>query len=406
MESTDDPIRLKFEALKPVLNERMRRLWAAAEVLGLGWGGLARVAAATRISRTTIAAGVRELESMEGMEAGSEAGRIREVGGGRKFVEERDPKLAAALDALVDPETRGDPMSPLRWTTKSTRKLAAELKRQGHAVGERTVADMLKDAGYSLQSNLKTTEGTTHPDRNAQFEHINEHVAEAHRLGQPVISVDTKKKELVGDFKNGGREWRPGGDPEKVRVHDFPDKDLGKVAPYGIYDIALNQGFVNVGVDHDTPKFAVESIRQWWRQMGCHAYSEATDLHVTADGGGSNSSRARVWKVELATLATELGVTIHVCHFPPGTSKWNKIEHRLFSNITENWRGRPLVNHETIVSLIGSTTTRTGLRVKAVLDLNRYETGIKITDAAMNAIPLTRSDFHGEWNYSIAPVKG
>jgi hypothetical protein len=405
METTEEIVRAKFQAMAPVLNERTRRLWAGAEAEVIGRGGLALVSAATGLSRTTIAEAIRELSELREKEPKSEAsGRIRRPGGGRKRLEENDPELQTALDALIDPVTRGDPESPLRWTSKSTRKLAEELTRQGHPVGERTVSDMLKGAGYSLQANRKTREGAAHPDRNAQFEHINRRVKEAHREGQPVISVDTKKKELVGDFKNAGREWQPKGTPEPVRVHDFLDKDLGKVIPYGVYDIARNQAFVNVGIDHDTPEFAVESVRQWWRRMGRRAYPTARELLITADGGGSNSFRARAWKVELARLATELQLTIHVSHFPPGTSKWNKIEHRLFCHITENWRGRPLVSHETVVNLIGSTTTRTGLRVKAALDNNEYPTGIKISDAALAAVSITPSRFHGDWNYSIAPI--
>jgi Rhodopirellula transposase DDE domain len=406
MEITEATVRRKYEVLGPVLNERTLRLWAAAEAESLGRGGIKCVSRATGLSRTTIAEGMQELQELQEKAPKSEAnGRIRRPGGGRKPVEFHNPELPWALNALIDPVTRGDPESPLRWTCKSTRKLAEELTRQGHPVGDRTVAELLKGAGYSLQANRKTREGTEHPDRNAQFEYINQQVQEAHERGVPVISVDTKKKELVGDFKNGGREWQPQGTPEEVRVHDFIDQDLGKAIPYGVYDIALNQAFVNVGIDHDTPEFAVESVRQWWRKMGKHAYPTARELLITADCGGSNGARVRGWKLELAHLACELEMTIRVCHFPPGTSKWNKIEHRLFCHITENWRGRPLVSHEAVVNLIGSTTTRTGLHVKAALDTNDYPTGIKIPDTTIAAIPITPASFHGDWNYSIAPIR-
>jgi len=331
------------------------------------------------------------------------ATRIRKEGGGRKRLTETDPGLAQALDRLIEPATRGDPMSPLRWTCKSTMNLAQALTRHGHPIGAWTVGAMLKEAGYSLQSNRKTKEGTSHPDRNAQFEYINGTVERFQQRGQPVISVDTKKKELVGDFKNGGREWRPVGHPEPVRVHDFVDRELGKAIPYGVYDLAANQGWVSVGMDHDTPAFAVQSVRRWWEEMGRLVYPQASELLITADGGGSNGSRARLWKTELQRLADETGLRITVCHFPPGTSKWNQIEHRMFCHIAQDWRGRPLVSHEVIVRLIGSTTTRAGLTIRADLDPGTYPTGVKIPDAALAAVQLEPADFHGDWNYTIAP---
>ncbi len=316
---------------------------------------------------------------------------------------ETDPGLLAVLESLVEPVTRGHPESPLRWTCKSTRRLAEELTQQHHPVGARTVALLLRKAGYSLQANRKTREGASHPDRNAQFEYINTSVKRFLRRGQPAVSVDTKKKELVGDFKNGGREWRPKGEPEEVRVHDFLDKTLGKAIPYGVYDMANNQGWVNVGIDHDTARFATNSIHRWWEEMGQKRFPRAKDLLITADGGGSNSHRCRLWKVALQALADDLGLTLFVCHFPPGTSKWNKIEHRLFSFITQNWRGKPLVSHQTIINLISSTTTRSGLIVKAALDTNRYETKIKVTNEELHRLRLQRHKFHGDWNYTISP---
>lgn len=397
-------IRRKFQTLTVVMDERMRRQWAAAEARELAWGGISCVARATGISRTTILAGLRELKAQEVSEALPSPG-IRRPGAGRKLLVESDPKLWDALDALVDPVTRGHPETPLRWTCKSTRKLAAELCRQGHPIGARTVASLLSAAGYSLQANRKTREGKNHPDRNAQFEYISQQVQRVQKRGQPVVSIDTKKKELVGDFKNSGREWRPEGDPQKVRVHDFKDKDLGKAIPHGVYDVTHNQGWVSVGIDHDTAEFAANSIRQWWDKMGQRRFPRASELLITADGGGSNNYRSRLWKVALQTLADQLDFKLRVCHFPPGTSKWNKIEHRLFSYITSNWRGQPLVNLTTIVNLIASTTTTTGLLVQAALDTNTYETGIKISDEQMAKLRLTPSEFHGEWNYTIAPRK-
>jgi hypothetical protein len=328
---------------------------------------------------------------------------VRRSGAGRRPLAESDSELLAALEALIEPTTRGDPESPLRWTCKSTRRLADELTKQKHPVSPGTVAALLHTAGYSLQGNRKTREGASHPDRNAQFEYINALVERFQNRGQPAISVDTKKKELVGDFKNGGREWRPQGEPEEVRVHDFLDKQLGKVIPYGVYDLLNNQGWVNVGIDHDTAAFAANSIRRWWRQMGHRRFPQAKKLLITADGGGSNSHRSRLWKVSLQNLADELELEFVVCHFPPGTSKWNKIEHRLFSFITQNWRGKPLVSHQAIVNLIASTTTRTGLIVKAALDTNHYETAIKVSDAELAQLRLKTHSFHGDWNYTLSP---
>ena len=398
-------IRAKFECLRPFLDERRRRLWAAAEALALGRGGVTAVATATALRRNTIAAGIRELQVGGGAAVGtrpSEA-RVRAPGAGRKALTVHAPDLVRDLEALVEPVARGDPMSPLRWTCKSTRQLAAELGRQGYRVSHQTVADLLQVLGYSLQGNRKVKEGAAHPDRDAQFAHLNAQVRFFQESGQPAISVDTKKKELVGDFKNGGREWRPSGDPEPVRVHDFVDRDLGKAIPYGVYDVAANQGWVSVGTDHDTPAFAVQTVRRWWEEMGRPAYPQATELLITADGGGSNGSRARLWKTELQRLADDTGLRITVGHFPPGTSKWNKIEHRMFCHITQNWRGRPLVSQAVIVRLIGSTTTRTGLTIRADLDTGSYPTGVKVTDAELAAVRLQPADFHGDWNYTIAP---
>ena len=395
-------IRRKYILLSPEMNERSRRQWAAAEARELGYGGLSLVSRATGLSRPTISAGLHELD-LPKRQRELEATRVRRPGGGRRRITENDPALMRALESLIEPLTRGDPESPLRWTCKSTRKLAEELTRQCHPIGERTVADLLQQAGYSLQANCKTREGRSHPDRNAQFEYINSSVQRCLRRGEPAVSVDTKKKELVGDFKNGGREWRPQGRPEEVRTHDFLDKKLGKAIPYGVYDIVNNQGWVNVGIDHDTARFATNSIRQWWVQMGQQRFPHAKELLVTADGGGSNSSRSRFWKVCLQDLSDELGLKLIVRHFPPGTSKWNKIEHRLFSFITQNWRGKPLVNHQTIINLIASTTTKTGLTVKAALDTNEYPTKTKVSDAELANLRLKRDEFHGEWNYTLSP---
>jgi len=398
-------IRRKYEALSPLLDERVRRQWAAAEAIAAGWGGMSMVSAATGLARNTIAVGIGELEHRRDHPLEPVAAGIRNSGGGRKRLTLIDPGLQQALDALIDPVTRGHPESPLLWTCKSTGKLAEELGRQNHPVSDRTVATLLKEAGYSLQANRKTREGSSHPDRNAQFEHIARQAIAFQRKHQPVVSVDTKKKELVGEFKNGGQEWSPRGTPREVNTHDFPDKKLGKAIPYGVYDLASNEGWVSVGIDHDTAQFAVASILRWWREMGSARFKRATQLMITADGGGSNSSRNRLWKVALQELANETGLELQVCHFPPGTSKWNKIEHRLFCFITKNWRGRPLTSYQTIVNLIGSTTTKTGLIVKAALDTNEYETGIKITDQELARVNCKRAAFHGDWNYKIRPRK-
>ena len=405
-------IRAKFEALRPYLDERRRRLWAAAEAMVLGRGGITAVATATGLERKTIRAGIGELEasSLPSAEAEADATaaaervrRVRAVGGGRKPLTSEDPALIGDLEALVEPTTRGDPMSPLRWTCKSTRQLAAELVRQGHQVSHQTVATLLHGLDYSLQSTRKTREGADQPDRDAQFVSINEQTRAFQQRGQPVISVDGKKKELVGDFKNGGREWQPAGQPAHVRVHDFLDRQLGKAIPYGVYDLTANQGWVSVGIDHETATFAVASVRHWWQQMGQPLYQTATELLICADSGGSNGSHIRLWKTELQRLADETGLRISVCHFPPGTSKWNMIEHRLFCHITQNWRGRPLVSLEVIVNLIGNTTTRAGLKVRAELDPAPYPTGLKVSDTDFAAVQLQPGAFHGDWNYSIIP---
>jgi transposase len=384
------------------MDERLRRQWAAAEARELGWGGVTSVAQATGLSRTTVTAGLRELDR-PGRQRAAEAGRVRRSGGGRRLLTQTDGGLLAALEGLIEPATRGDPESPLRWTCKSLRRLAEELTRADHPISPNSVATLLHEAGYSLQANRKTREGASHPDRNAQFEHINAWVREFQARNQPAISVDTKKKELVGDFRNAGQDWRPQGRPADVRVHDFLDKNLGKAIPYGVYDLLNNQGWVSVGIDHDTAQFATNSIRRWWTEMGGRRFPRARQLLITADGGGSNGSRCRLWKVSLQALADELGLRLQVCHFPPGTSKWNKIEHRLFSFITQNWRGRPLVSHQAIVNLIASTTTRTGLVVKAALDPERYDTAIQVADEELARLRLTPLPFHGEWNYTLSP---
>ena len=391
----------KFRALAGELNERQRRLWAASEARAAGRGGIAATARATGISVPTIRKGIAELESGERLEAG----RVRRRGGGRRALTDTDPTLLEDLERLVSASCRGDPESLLVWTSRSVRHLAAALREQGHAVHFTTVAKLLGLLGYSLQANVKTREGASHPDRDAQFEHINTVAEAAVAAGQPVISVDTKKKELVGDFKNAGREWRPKGEPELVRVHDFKDKQLGKAIPYGVYDIAANQGWVSVGIDHDTAQFAVNSIRSWWQQLGRERYPNATRLQITADCGGSNGNRVRLWKVELQRLADETGLEIGVCHFPPGTSKWNRIEHRLFSYITVNWRGKPLHTLETVVNLISGTTTSTGLEVYARLDDGSYPDKIRVPDDEIQAVDLHGDPFHPEWNYTIKPKR-
>jgi len=392
-------IQARYTTVAPLIDERARRLLAGSEALALGRGGVAAVARATGLARTTVQRGVADVRA--GERPGR--GRIRRPGAGRPPIEERDPTLRADLEALIEPTTRGDPISPLRWTTRSVRNLAAELRRAGHVVSHQTVSELLHDMGYSLQSNRKTLEGTSHPDRDAQFAHLNAAVQLQLSLGEPVISVDTKKKELVGPFRNAGRELRPKGDPELVRIHDFVIPELGRASPYGVYDVAANEAWVSVGTDHDTAAFAVESIRRWWRTMGEALYPAATRLLVTADAGGSNGYRVRLWKAELQKLADETNLEIAVCHFPPGTSKWNKIEHRLFSAISQNWRGKPLVSHEVMVELIGATTTRTGLRVHSAIDRGRYPSGVAVSDAEMETLYLRSEAFHGEWNYSLLP---
>jgi hypothetical protein len=384
----------------------MRRLVAAAESEAIGYGGVSAVARATGVSRRAITEGTKELrQQKESGESLAAQSRIRRKGAGRKRTVDKDPALREDLDRLVGPATRGDPESPLRWTCKSVRKLAEELRREGHTVSYQTVAELLHEMDYSLQANRKTLEGNQHADRNQQFEYINRKARRYLKQGEPVISVDTKKKELVGDFKNPGREWQPQGKPEKVRVHDFeirqPEK--GKVAPYGVYDLGRNAGWVSVGVDHDTAEFAVESIRRWWRWMGRRHYPQAKRLLITADSGGSNGARVRLWKWELQQLADQTGLEISVCHFPPGTSKWNKIEHRLFSFISQNWRGKPLISHQVIIDLIAATTTTTGLTVKSKIDTNIYERGLKVSDKQMDELQLRREKFHGDWNYKLLP---
>lgn len=399
-----DPIRIRFNKLAWTLDERMRRLFAATEASALGRGGITRVAQATGVSRRAIHAGLQELSDLkEPVE--NPPKRIRKEGAGRKSVIQTDVGLLTALEKLVEPMTRGDPESPLRWTCKSLRTLAGELAANGHPVSYPVVGDLLQQLGYSLQANRKILEGADHPDRNAQFEFISEQTTQQLMAGNPVISVDTKKKELVGAFKNNGTTWCPEGKPEQVKVHDFVDKELGRANPYGIYDVGSNTGWVSVGTDHDTASFAVETIRRWWRTMGRQCYPAASELMITADGGGSNGSRVRLWKIELQRLADEIKIPIHVSHLPPGTSKWNKIEHRLFSYISMNWRGQPLVSHEVIVNLIAGTTTRKGLKVHAELDDSLYPAGIKVSDDEFKQIHLTRNTFHGEWNYRIDPGK-
>ena len=389
----------RFKRLRGVLDERSRRLLVAAESEAMGARGISAVSKATGVSRQVIRQGMAELKEA----AVLPEKRIRRSGGGRKKAEVLDPSLKSDLEELLGSTTRGDPESPLRWTCRSVRNLEAELKSKGHVVSHQVVADLLHKLEYSLQANSKTSEGASHPDRNAQFEYVNSKVKRYLSEKAPVISVDTKKKELIGDFKNGGKELRPKGNPEKVRVHDFLIPELGRANPYGIYDIGLNTGWVSVGVDHDTAEFAVESIRRWWRKMGQPAYPKTTNLLITADGGGSNGSRVRLWKLELQKFADEVGLSIAVCHFPPGTSKWNKIEHRLFSRITQNWRGKPLVSLEVMVSLIAATRTKTGLQVYSELDTGTYAKGVKVSDQEIEGLNLKRDPFHGEWNYELHP---
>ena len=394
-----ETLRTKYTALAPVLTERSRRLWAATEARALGRGGIERVKQATGLARSTIERGIQELGSGETLSPE----RTRRPGGGRKRATDKDVTLAADLDALVEPTASGDPDSPLRWTSKSVRRLAKELRAQGHEVSHTLVAELLQASGYSLQGNRKTREGPQHPDRDAQFRYIFDQVRRFQKRKQPAISVDTKKKELVGDFKNAGREWRPKGTPEPVRVHDFLIPEQGKAIPYGVYDLHRNEGWVSVGIDHDTASLAVNAIRSWWKRMGRPAYAGATSLLITADAGGSNGPRLRLWKWELQQFANRTGLPITVCHFPPGTSKWNKIEHRLFSHIATNWRGKPLVSLAVIVSLIGSTTTAAGLRVSSEIDHGSYPQGTVVTDEQMAQVNLKPHGFHGDWNYTIRP---
>ena len=389
----------RYDAIKPHLTERQRRIWLGSEARELGSGGVGIVADAVAVSPDTVRRGRTELDDPQPLPVGRSRGR----GGGRKRAEEHDPDLPAALDKLVDPDSRGDPMTPLRWTSKSLRGLAEQLRSQGHQVSATLVGRLLHEAGYSLQANSKTLEGSRHPDRDAQFRHIHDTVAAALAAGMPVLSVDCKKKELVGQYKNNGRDYRPAGDPEKVDVHDFIG-EAGKAIPYGVYDLGANTGWVSVGTDHETAAFAVNTLRTWWTTRGRHAYPDTDRLLITADSGGANGNRRRTWKTELAAFAAETGLAISVCHLPPGTSKWNKIEHRLFSQITMNWRGRPLTSHETILQLIGATTTATGLTVTATLDTGSYPIGIKISNREMAALPITRDEFHGDWNYTMHPA--
>jgi hypothetical protein len=392
-------IESKYRALASVLDERARRHWAATEARAYGWGGVSAVSDATGMSPNTIRKGLTEVAAAQDDPDIEVTSRLRKAGGGRKRLTDTDPQLSEELDRLVDPMTRGDPQSPLRWTCKSTNHLAQELSSQGHPISARAVAHLLNDAGYSLQGNRKTLEGTTHPDRNTQFEYINAKVKRFQRRGQPVISVDTKKKELVGPYKNNGREWQRKGEPEQVDVHDFPDPELGKVIPYGVFDMSRNEGWVSVGIDHDTAQFAAQAIGRWWKKMGTKRYPNAKELLITADGGGSNGSRCRLWKVELQALADRLGLPIQVCHFPPGTSKWNKIEHRMFSHITQNWRGRPLISHEVIVNLIANTTTQAGLKIRALLVAGFAAQNCRSADACGQLSILTRDACDSEQFY-------
>lgn len=393
----EETIKKRFNILKPFLDERLRRIFAATEASVLGYGGVSLVARTIGVSRRAITIAQKELQNPHLAE---NAQRIRKKGGGRKRSADKDPSLLKGIEYLVEPTTRGDPESPLRWTCKSVRKISDELKNMGHKTSYNLVAELLHQLGYSLQANKKTLEGASHPDRNAQFKHINQTVIDFQSRLQPVISVDTKKKELVGEFKNGGREWRPKGEPERVQVHDFGKK---RVTPYGVYDLTQNAGWVSVGIDHDTATFAVESIRRWWYLMGQACYPKAVELLIIADGGGSNGYRIKLWKLEIQKLADEIGLSISVCHLPPGTSKWNKIEHRLFSFITQNWRGKPLVSHEVVVNLIAATTNKKGLKIQCQLDTNTYPKGQKISDKVMATLNIRHHSFHGEWNYTICP---
>lgn len=394
----EDALKIKLATVMPHLNERQRRLLAGAEAIAYGFGGITLIARLTGMSRSTVQDGATELKS------GAEVvPMVRKPGAGPKRLIDKDPELLPALKALVDPGSRGDPESPLRWTAKSTRALANELTQAGHPISQHKVGELLHDLGFSLQSTLKTKEGGTNPDRDAQFRYLNQQATDHLAEGQPVISVDTKKKELVGSYANKGQEWQPKGEPEQVNVYDFIDKQVGKAIPYGVYDVGSNQGWVSVGTDHDTSAFAVQTIRRWWEMVGSKYYPDATKLLISADGGGSNGSRNRLWKLELGKLAQQTGLEITVCHLPPGTSKWNKIEHRLFSHISMNWRGRPLISHQVIVDLIGSTKTSTGLKVNAELDPATYDKGIKVSDAELKTVTITKHEFRGDWNYTAEP---
>lgn len=403
--STIEMIKIKYESLSAHMDEKVKRLWGAAEAMAIGRGGIAKVVKATGISPKTIKVGVVEIEQKPKQTAEKKKlGKVRRKGGGRKALKEKDITLIPALEELLDPVTRGDPESPLRWSSKSTTKLAEELRAKGYGISPRTVASLLHHLDYSLQGNKKTKEGASHPDRNAQFMYINNQVQAFQDRGQPVISIDTKKKEAIGEYKNDGREWCPKGKPIEVKGHDFPDPNKGKIVPHGLYDIAANKGWVNVGISYDTAEFAVESIRRWWKQMGQLMYPDATELLITADCGGSNGYRIRLWKYELQRFVNESGLKITVNHFPPGTSKWNKIEHRMFCHITKNWRGRPLTSVEVVVNLIANTRTKKGLTIVAQLDENIYQKGRKVSDYEMSTIKIKRAEFHGEWNYSIVPI--
>jgi Rhodopirellula transposase DDE domain len=399
-----ESIQRKYESFLPYLNERTRRVWAGMEAKALGHGGVKTVSQATGLSRNTITAGMKDLQEHEGNSFGEAAPqKIRRRGGGRKHIEKTDDKLLEDLESLVEPTTRGDPESTLRWTSKSVSKLAQELQNMGHQICAKTVYNLLRGMDYSLQSNRKTEEGTDHPDRDKQFQHIANTVTQFQQKHRPVISVDTKKKELIGNFKNNGQEWEPAEQPVQVNMHDFKDDELGKVIPYGVYDLSFNQGWVSVGIDHDTAEFAVESIQHWWNEMGQPLYPRTKHLLITADCGGSNGNRPRLWKLKLQEFADQTGLTIDVCHFPPGTSKWNKIEHQMFCHITQNWRGRPLASRQVVVNLISHTTTKKGLKLRAMLDENTYDTGIQVTDEEFKSIVLHKKRFHGDWNYQIKP---
>jgi transposase len=399
-EETVSVLRAKYQALAPLMDERVTRRWAAAEAHALGWGGASAVAKATGLSRTTIRSGLAELHHPR---AEPPTERTRRPGAGRPRLADRDPKLLDDLHTLLEPDTRGDPEAPLLWTSKSTRHLAEALVALGHDISHDSVGRLLEEIGYRLQANRKTEEGSDHPDRDAQFGYINRCIRRFQKRHQPVVSVDAKKRELVGNYRNPGREWRPEGTPQRVRTHDFRDKELGVAIPYGVYDLTRNDGWVSVGIDHNTAEFATESVRRWWERMGSLAYPDADELLLTADGGGSNGSRARLWKLKVQRLADRLGLRISVCHFPPGTSKWNRVEHRMFCHITENWRGRPLVSRAVIVNSIGRVRTREGLRIEAELDTNSYPKGIKVSDEEMAGLNLQRAKFHGDWNYTILP---